>query len=210
MRLADRVGKVKPSPTLTVDAKAKAMKAAGVDLVSFGAGEPDFDTPDNIKDAAIKAIEGGFTRYTPVGGIDELKDAIIKKFKRDNGLEYTREEIVVNCGGKHSFYNLAQALFQKGDEVIIPAPYWVSYPPMVILADAEPVIIETREEDGFKVKPEALLQGHYRPHPGSGDQQPLQPDRRHVRPRGSPEDRRNRRGKRHPGHIGRYLRKGYF
>jgi len=156
MRLADRVGKVKPSPTLTVDAKAKAMKAAGVDLVSFGAGEPDFDTPDNIKEAAIKAIKGGFTRYTPVGGTDELKDAVIKKFKVDNGLEYTRDEIVINCGGKHSFYNLAQALFQKGDEVIIPAPYWVSYPPMVILADAEPVIIETREEDGFKVTPQDL------------------------------------------------------
>ena len=157
MRLADRVGKVKPSPTLTVDAKAKAMKAAGVDLVSFGAGEPDFDTPDNIKEAAIKAIKGGFTRYTPVGGIDELKDAVINKFKTDNGLEYTRDEIVINCGGKHSFYNLAQALFQKGDEVIIPAPYWVSYPPMVILADAEPVVIETREADGFKVKPEDLM-----------------------------------------------------
>ncbi len=158
MRLAERIGKVKPSPTLAVDAKAKAMKAAGVDLVSFGAGEPDFETPDNIKQAAIKAIEAGFTRYTPVGGTDELKDAVIAKFKNDNGLTYTRDEIVVNCGGKHSFYNLAQVLFQKGDEVIIPAPYWVSYPPMVTLADAEPVIVETREEDGFRVTPQALKQ----------------------------------------------------
>lgn len=156
MKMADRIGRVKPSPTLTVDAKAKALKAAGVDLVGFGAGEPDFDTPDNIKNAAIKAIQEGFTRYTAVGGIDELKDAIIEKFEKDNGLKYTRDEVVVNCGGKHSFFNLAQVLFQKGDEVLIPDPYWVSYPSMVILADAEPVILETKEEEGFKVRPDAL------------------------------------------------------
>lgn len=157
MKMADRIGRVKPSPTLTVDAKAKALKAAGVDLVGFGAGEPDFETPDNIKNAAIKAIQEGFTRYTAVGGIDELKDAVIEKFEKDNGLKYTRDEVVVNCGGKHSFFNLAQVLFQKGDEVLIPAPYWVSYPSMVILADAEPVILETKEEAGFKVSPEDLL-----------------------------------------------------
>jgi aspartate aminotransferase len=155
--LSERIGKVKPSPTLAVDAKAKAMKAAGVNLISFGAGEPDFDTPDNIKEAAIRAIREGFTRYTDVGGIEDLKEAIIKKFKEDNKLTYSRDEVVVNCGGKHSFYNLAQVLFQKGDEVIIPAPYWVSYPPMVMLADAEPVILETSEKNGFKVTPEALL-----------------------------------------------------
>jgi len=140
-----------------VDAKAKAMKAAGVDLVSFGAGEPDFDTPDNIKQAAIKAIQEGFTRYTAVGGIDELKDAIINKFKKDNQLEFSRDEVIVNCGGKHSFYNLAQVLFQQGDEVIVPAPFWVSYPPMVTLADAKPVIVQTHEKEGFKLTPEMLL-----------------------------------------------------
>ena len=157
MKLAERIGKVKPSPTLSVDAKARAMKAKGIDLVSFGAGEPDFETPINIKKAAIKAIEDGFTHYTAVGGIDELKDAIINKFIKDNGLEYQREEIVVNCGGKHSFFNLSQVLFQEGDEVIIPAPYWVSYPSIVILAGAEPVIIETSEENGFNVKPQDLV-----------------------------------------------------
>jgi aspartate aminotransferase len=157
MILSDRIGKVKPSPTLAVDARAKAMKAAGVDLISFGAGEPDFDTPDNIKNAAITAIQENFTRYTDVGGIDALKDAIIKKFKTDNNLSYSKDEVVVNCGGKHSFYNLAQVLFQKGDEVIVPAPYWVSYPPMVTLADADPVILDTQEKEGFKVNIETLL-----------------------------------------------------
>ena len=151
MILSNRIQRIKPSPTLAVDAKAKAMKAQGVDLVSFGAGEPDFGTPDNIREAGIKAIRDGFTRYTAAGGIDELKDAIIDKFKDDNGLEYARNEVVVNCGGKHSFYNLAQVLFDAGDEVIIPAPYWVSYPPMTVLADANPVIVETTEQEAFKL-----------------------------------------------------------
>lgn len=154
--LSNRAKSLKPSPTLAINAKAKSMQAQGIHVISFGAGEPDFDTPENIKWAAKKAIDDGFTKYTPVGGIDELKDAIIKKFQRDNQLTYKRSEIIVSCGGKHSFYNLAQAIFDEGDEVIIPAPYWVSYPPMVALADATPVIIETKEENEFKITPEEL------------------------------------------------------
>ncbi len=154
--LSNRAKGLRPSPTLAINAKAKAMQAQGIRVVSFGAGEPDFDTPENIKKAAIKSIEGGFTKYTAVGGIDELKDAVIQKFQRDNQLTYKRSQILISCGGKHSFYNLAQALFDKGDEVLIPAPYWVSYPPMVALAEATPVVIETREENGFKVTPKEL------------------------------------------------------
>jgi aspartate aminotransferase len=132
------------------------MQAQGIHVISFGAGEPDFDTPDNIKKAAKKAIDDGFTKYTPVGGIDELKDAIINKFKRDSRLTYKRSEILVSCGGKHSFYNLAQAIFDHGDEVIVPAPYWVSYPPMVSLAGGSPVIVATTEKNEFKITPEDL------------------------------------------------------
>jgi aspartate aminotransferase len=141
---------------LTINTKAKALRAAGVDVISFGVGEPDFDTPEHICLAAFDAIKEGFTRYTPVGGIDELKDAIITDFQRSYGLSYGREEIVVSCGGKHSLYNLAQVLFDPGDEVLIPAPYWVSYPDIVRLADAVPVIVPTYEEDQFKLRPEVL------------------------------------------------------
>jgi aspartate aminotransferase len=154
--LSNRARSLKPSPTLAINAKAKSMQAQGIRVVSFGAGEPDFDTPENIKQAAKKALDEGFTKYTPVGGIDELKDAIIKKFQKDSGLSFKRSEILVSCGGKHSFYNLAQAIFDHGDEVIIPAPYWVSYPPMVSLAGGSPVIIETTEKKQFKITPEAL------------------------------------------------------
>jgi len=154
--LSNRASKIKPSPTLAIDAKAKAMKAEGVDIVSFGVGEPDFDTPDNIKEAAIKAIRDGFTKYTPVGGIDPLKDAIIEKFRKDNNLNYMRDEIIVSCGAKHSLYNIAQALFGPGDEVLIPSPYWVSYPEQVVLNDAIPVFVKTYETDSFIVKPEAI------------------------------------------------------
>ena len=154
--LSNRAKSLKPSPTLAINAKAKSMQAQGIHVISFGAGEPDFDTPENIKQAAKKALDEGFTKYTPVGGIDELKDAIIKKFQRDSGLSYKRSEILVSCGGKHSFYNLAQAIFDQGDEVIIPAPYWVSYPPMVALANATPVIVEAREKNDFKITPEEL------------------------------------------------------
>ena len=157
--LSERAKNIKPSPTLAMDAKAKAMKAAGFDVVNFGVGEPDFDTPENIKEAAIKAIRDGFTKYTPVGGIDALKDAVIGKFRKDNALEYAREEIIVSCGAKHSLYNIAQALYGPGDEVIIPSPYWVSYPDQVILNDAQPVIVKTYESDAFMLKPEALEAG---------------------------------------------------
>ena len=156
MKLATRVAKIKPSETLAITAKANALKAEGRDVIGFGAGEPDFDTPANIKQAAIKAIEAGFTKYTPVGGTDELKDAIINKLKRDNSLDYKRSQIVVSCGAKHSLYNLAQALFETGDEVIIPAPYWVSYPDIVVLAGGTPVILNTLEKDGFKINPQQL------------------------------------------------------
>lgn len=151
-----RANTIKPSPTLSIDAKAKALKERGIDVVNFGVGEPDFDTPENIKEAAIKAIRDGFTKYTPVGGIDILKDAIISKFKKDNGLDYSREEIIVSCGAKHSLYNIAQALFNPGDEVLIPSPYWVSYPEQVILNDATPVFIRTYESDSFMIKSEAI------------------------------------------------------
>lgn len=154
--LSDRARKIKPSPTLAIDAKAKAMKANGIDIVNFGVGEPDFDTPENIKEAAIKALKDGFTKYTPVGGIDPLKDAIIEKFRKDNNLNYTREEIIVSCGAKHSLYNIAQAIYSPGDEVLIPSPYWVSYPDQTLLNDATPVFIKTYEADSFMLKPEVL------------------------------------------------------
>jgi len=154
--LSDRAGKIKPSPTLAIDSKAKSMKASGVDVISFGVGEPDFDTPEHIKEAAAKAMKDGFTKYTAVGGIDPLKDAIIDKLRNDNGLSYKREEIIVSTGAKHSLYNVAQALYGQGDEVIIPSPYWVSYPDQVILNDAVPVFVKTYEADSFMVKAEAL------------------------------------------------------
>jgi aspartate aminotransferase len=156
VKLASRVGRVKPSATLAITMKAKALRAEGRDVIGFGAGEPDFDTPSNIKQAAIKAIEEGFTKYTPSGGIDELKDAIINKFQVDNKLTYNRSQIVVSCGAKDTLYNLAQALFEEGDEVIIPSPYWVSYPSIVILAGATPVILDTKESEDFKISPEKL------------------------------------------------------
>ena len=156
LTLANRVQRVKPSPTLAVTARVAELRAAGKDIIGLGAGEPDFDTPDHIKKAAIKAIKDGFTRYTAVDGMPSLKQAIIAKFKQDNGLDYTPEQILVSCGGKQSFYNLAQALLNPGDEVIIPAPYWVSYQDMVRLADGEPVIIRAGVETNFKITPEQL------------------------------------------------------
>jgi aspartate aminotransferase len=156
MNLSKRAQMIKPSPTLAITVKAKAMRAQGIDVISFGAGEPDFDTPQHIKDAAIAALQEGFTKYTPAGGIDELKEAICAKLQRDNGVRYQKEHILVSCGGKHSFYNMAQAFIDEGDEVIIPAPYWVSYPPMVELAGGKPAIVSTSEEEGFKLAPDAL------------------------------------------------------
>jgi aspartate aminotransferase len=152
--LAGRIKRIKPSATLEITAKAAALRASGVDIIGMSAGEPDFDTPENIKNAAIHALQEGFTKYTPVGGIDQLKEAIINKLKRDNNLSYEKNEILVSCGAKHSLYNLSQVLFERGDEVIIPAPYWVSYPDQVELAEATPITVMTEEKDGFKLTPE--------------------------------------------------------
>lgn len=156
MIFSERILKVKPSPTLEITALANALKAKGVDVIGFGSGEPDFDTPEFIKEAAIKAIKDGKTKYTPVGGIPELKKAIVQKFKRDNALDYNPSEVTVNCGGKHSFYNLMQVLLNSGDEVIVPSPYWVSYPPMVELAGGNSIIIDTDDRSAFKITPEVL------------------------------------------------------
>src|SRR5262249_14215929 len=142
-QIAKRAATLSPSLTLAIDSKAKQMKADGLDVVGFGAGEPDFDTPQHIKDAAIKALTDGFTKYTAASGIPELRQAIADKFKRENGLTYKASQIIVSCGGKHSCYNVILATCQEGDEVLIPAPYWLSYPEMVKLASAKPVILET-------------------------------------------------------------------
>ena len=158
MNVAQRARAIKPSPTLAAAAKAKAMKAQGIDVVDFGVGEPDFDTPENVKQAAIKAIQAGFTKYTPAGGTDELKEAVIEKFKKDNGLTYDKSQVLISCGAKHSLYNIAEALFDPGDEIIIPSPYWVSYPDQVLLNDAVPVIVETTEEEGFRISAKKLEQ----------------------------------------------------
>ena len=151
MELSKRVQAIKPSPTLAVTARASKLKAEGKDIIGLGAGEPDFDTPQHIKDAAISAINKGFTKYTAVGGTPSLKQAIIAKFKRDNGLDYTAKQILVSCGGKQSFFNLALALINPGDEVIIPAPYWVSYPDIVLIAEGKPVIVQAGIEQDFKM-----------------------------------------------------------
>jgi aspartate aminotransferase len=156
IKLSGRVQRVKPSPTLAVTAKAAALKASGHDIIGLGAGEPDFDTPEHIKKAAIEAIQTGQTKYTAVDGTPSLKQAIITKFERDNGLHYKPEQILVSCGGKQSFYNLCQAMLDEGDEVLIPAPYWVSYPDMVLLADAKPVIVLAGRDQGFKITPQQL------------------------------------------------------
>jgi aspartate aminotransferase len=154
--LSNRVKAVKPSPTLAVTARAAALRATGKQIIGLGVGEPDFDTPDSIKAAAIEAINNGFTKYTAVDGTASLKKAVIEKFKRDNGFDYAPNQILVSSGGKQSFFNLAQALLNPGDEVIIPAPYWVSYPDMVLLADGVPVILETGQAENFKISPEQL------------------------------------------------------
>lgn len=155
-KLSDRVQRIKPSPTLAITARAAELRAAGKDIIGLGAGEPDFDTPQHIKDAATKAIADGFTKYTAVDGTAGLKKAIIDKFSRDNQLNYTANQVLVSCGGKQSFFNLTQALLNEGDEVIIPAPYWVSYPDMVLLADGKPVIIHADIKQHFKITPEQL------------------------------------------------------
>ncbi len=160
--ISERTQRIKPSATLAMDTKAKSLKARGIDVLNFGVGEPDFDTPDYVKEAAIRAIRDGFTKYTAVGGIDELKEAITKKLAVDNNLDYAKEEVIVSCGAKHSLYNIAQALFNPGDEVIIPVPYWVSYPDQALLNDAVPVFVPTYEEDNFMLRPgdlESIITG---------------------------------------------------
>ncbi|MGB9904589.1 MAG: pyridoxal phosphate-dependent aminotransferase [Desulfotomaculales bacterium] len=156
MKLAARAEKISPSPTLSIDAQAKKMAAAGINVINFGAGEPDFDTPEHIKEAAVEALRKGATKYTPVGGTPALKEAIAKKLKADNGLDYSPEEIVVSCGAKHSLYNAIMALVDEGDEIILPAPYWVSYIEQIKLAGGRPVIVQTRQENGFKLTVEEL------------------------------------------------------
>ena len=154
--ISDSLKRIKPSPTIAVTQKAKELKAAGKDVIGLGAGEPDFDTPDNIKKAAIDAIQAGDTKYTAVDGTKDLKEAIVKKFKRENNLNYTIDQITVGAGGKHVIYNLMMATLNKGDEVIIPAPYWGSYPDIVLLAGANPIVIECSEEQGFKLSAKDL------------------------------------------------------
>jgi len=156
LQLSSRVQSIKPSPTLAVTNRAAELRAAGQDIIGLGAGEPDFDTPQHIKDAAIDAINSGFTKYTAVDGTPALKNAIINKFKNDNGLDYQANQVLVSCGGKQSFFNLSLALLDAGDEVVIPAPYWVSYPDMVLIAEGVPVVIETTAEARFKITPEQL------------------------------------------------------
>ncbi len=151
MELSKRVQTIKPSPTLAVTARAARLKSEGKDIIGLGAGEPDFDTPQHIKDAAIHAINRGFTKYTAVGGTSSLKSAIINKFKKDNDFDYTAKQILVSCGGKQSFFNLALAVLNPGDEVIIPTPYWVSYPDIVLIAEGKPITIETGIEQNFKI-----------------------------------------------------------
>jgi aspartate aminotransferase len=156
IQLSARARAIKPSPTLAVTARAAEMRAAGRDVIGLGAGEPDFDTPEHIKEAAQRAIAEGYTKYTVVDGTPELKKAVIGKLERDNQLSYAPDQILVSCGAKHSLYNAMQALLGRGDEVIIPAPYWVSYPDMALLADATPVIVSAGIESGFKMTPDQL------------------------------------------------------
>jgi len=162
MKLAKRVSQVSPSPTLSITADAKAMAARGLDMVDFASGEPDFDTPAPVKEAGIAAIRNGFTKYTATGGIEELKQAVVDKLRRDQQLTYEKSQILISCGAKHTLYNIAQALFEAGDEVIIPSPYWVSYPDQVVLNDATPILVTTTEESGFQLN-QKLLEQHVTP-----------------------------------------------
>ncbi|MDR3566743.1 MAG: pyridoxal phosphate-dependent aminotransferase [Syntrophobacteraceae bacterium] len=156
MKLSSRIGRIKPSATLAINAKANELKRNGETIINFGVGEPDFDTPQNIRTAGMESIKKGMTRYTAVGGINELKDAVCSTIKADYGLSYVRENVLISCGGKHALYNLFMTLLDPGDEVIVPSPYWVSYPDMINLADAVPVIVGCSEKDGFILSPDAL------------------------------------------------------
>ncbi|MFQ3676311.1 MAG: aminotransferase class I/II-fold pyridoxal phosphate-dependent enzyme, partial [Endomicrobiia bacterium] len=154
--ISKKIKKINPSPTLSITAKAKKMQSDGIDVISFGAGEPDFDTPQNIKDAAKNALDKGFTKYTPTAGIAELKKLICAKFEKDNKLKYSQDEILVSCGAKHSIFNAIMTLVDEGDEVILPSPYWVSYPEMINFAGGKVVIIKTSKETNFKITPQQL------------------------------------------------------
>jgi aspartate aminotransferase len=156
VKFSKKIQRIQPSMTLAVDAKTKELRANGVDIIGFGAGEPDFDTPDKIKKAGIAAIETNITHYTPVGGIDALKQAIVNKFEHDNNLIYEKNQILVSCGAKHSLFNIAQVLWEEGDEIIVPAPYWVSYPDIIRYAGAKPVIIDTLSANEFKITPDQI------------------------------------------------------
>src|SRR6202158_3696076 len=156
MKLSSRVGLIKPSATMAVTEKAAVLRGQGVDLIDFGAGEPDFDTPESIKNAAGDAMRAGQTKYTPVGGTDALKTAIVTKLRRDNGLTYEKREVLASCGGKHALFVAVQVLFDAGDEVIVPGPFWVSYPDMLLLAGAEARIVRTTEKNEFKLQPQEL------------------------------------------------------
>jgi len=156
MKLSERTKGIKPSITLALAAKAAAMRAQGIGVINFATGEPDFDTPDRIKEAAVQALKKGMTKYTEVRGIQPLREAIAEKYQRDEGLRYDKDEVLVSCGGKHSLYNVFQAIFNEGDEVVIPAPYWVSYRDMALLAGAVPLIVETKRESGYRITPKEL------------------------------------------------------
>ena len=180
LKLAARVAAIKPSATMAVTAKAKELQAAGRKVIGLGAGEPDFDTPQHIKDAAKAAIDRGFTKYTAVEGTPELRRAIVDKFARENGLSYQPAQILVSSGGKQSFYNLAQVLLEEGDEVIIPAPYWVSYPDIVLLAGATPVILRNRSGQPLQDQPGAAGSRHHAAHQAAGAQQPVESHRQRL------------------------------
>src|SRR3989338_5164625 len=156
MKLSEKLERIAPSMTIALFDKARSLMRAGKDIIDFGVGEPDFDTPQNVKDAAIKALKDGHTKYTPAQGILELREAICKKIRRENNLEYSPDDVIVSCGAKHSLYNAFQAILNKNDEVIIPSPYWVSYPDMVKLADGFPRLLDTRIEDNFQINSENL------------------------------------------------------
>ena len=205
--VARTLERVKPSPTMAITSKARELKAAGFDVIGLGAGEPDFDTPDNIKQAAIEAIKRGETKYTAVDGIPELKRAVAEKFKRENGLTYKPSEITVGSGGKQVLYNALLATLDPGDEVIIPSPYWVSYPDIVLLAGAEPVIVETKVEDGFKLTPQALAARHHAQDQVVHLQLAVEPDRRRLyRGRGEGAHRRAGQARQSVGAVRRHLR----
>ena len=188
--LSAALARVKPSATIAVTDKARALKAAGRNVIGLGAGEPDFDTPANIKQAAIHAIEAGKTKYTDVGGIPELKEAIIAKFKRENGLDYKPNQIIVGTGGKQVLYNALMATLNPGDEVIIPAPYWVSYPEMVALAGGEPVPVVCPAEHGFKLQPERSREGDHAEDQVDHPELAVEPDRRGLYARRAEGDHR--------------------